>query len=335
MQQAAETPIKVRYSQADPEALRIQLCDRYPLQEPVRCELVQNGMNDVYKVYTGEANYYLRISLAGAHRLADIEDEVAVIRHLAGDGLKVAVPVAGRDGADVWAIRAPEGTRYAVLFTEAEDNPSQDQCQCYWNLGCAVARMHRSIDSSAIVILREPWDDRTLITRPLALLKPYLAHRVKDYTYLADSAADIWTTAGLAEKAPPYFGFCHGDIQPSNFFFADSEPVLFDFDGMGMGWRAYDIAVFAMNMGTWTPGFLEQDVWKAFIGGYESIRKLEEWERRSIPGFAALHALRVMWHHADLRARNSDSHFYCTDPYFDSLIQVFKTWYDRFKAGIS
>lgn len=178
MQQAAETPIKVRYSQADPEALRIQLCDRYPLQEPVHCELVQNGMNDVYKVYTGKANYYLRISLAGAHRLADIEDEVAVIRHLAGDGLKVAVPVAGRDGTDIWALRAPEGTRYAVLFTEAENNPSQNQHQCYWNLGCVVARMHRSVDSSAIVILREPWDDRTLITRPLALLKPYLAHRV-------------------------------------------------------------------------------------------------------------------------------------------------------------
>jgi len=60
------------------------------------------------------------------------------------------------------------------------------------------------------------------------------------------------------------FGFCHGDLHGGNAAFDGDTITMFDFDCCGVGWRAYDIAVYRwlLDMRSTTSN------WKPFLDAY-------------------------------------------------------------------
>jgi Ser/Thr protein kinase RdoA (MazF antagonist) len=323
----SDTYFKVRYSQLDTAALNSVLIKRYNLEEPVSCRLFKNGLNDVYKIKTAKEVYYLRISLTGVHGQRDYEEEISIINTLCENGIRAASPVRCRDGCFVWAISAPEGIRYAVLFSEVKQEPSDDKVKQSYNLGIITAQIHTVADEKSVIVSRPPYDFNQMANKPLSLIQPNISHRPDDYDFLCGAAEKLcrYIKENLNYEKP-YYGYCHGDIQDGNVFYTGDEPEIFDFDCMGYGWRAYDIGVFAMNH---EANYIESDSWKAFLEGYNSIRQLSKIELESVSAFAALHLLWVMGIHADLIDRNQGCIFYCSDYYFNHFIGIFKMWYER------
>lgn len=319
----------VRYSQFNPNALSEELMNRYELEQPVSCRFFSGGINDIYIVKAGEECYYLRISQTGIHNQCDYEEEIFIINTLNENGIDAAAPVRGRDGSFLWKIDAPEGKRYAVLFTEAKNIPSKDDIKKGYNLGRMVAQMHTVADEKNFTVSRAPIDLVQLAKKPLDLIQPYLTHRSEDYEFLKNGAENLsrYIEKNLSLEKP-YFGYCHGDVHSGNVFFEDDKPKLFDFDCMGYGWRAYDICVYAWNETFGNEKYIESEVWKSFLEGYNSIRKLTEAEQASINVFAALRELWLMGLHADVMERNAECSWY-NDGYFNYHIGIFKLWYER------
>jgi Ser/Thr protein kinase RdoA (MazF antagonist) len=322
------TYFPVRYSQLSPDALKVELLKRYNLSENISCRLFDSGLNDIYIIKTSEETFYLRITQAGKYDKIDYEEEVFIINTLCENSISAAAPVRCLDDSFVWEINAVEGIRFAVLFKEAINKPSEDNVKKMYNLGRMLAKIHVISDEKRFKVSRAPIDLMQLAYNPLEKIKPYLAHRKADYEFLKEATNKLSKFVEQIGYDKPYYGYCHGDIHSGNVFFNGDEPVVFDFDCMGYGWRAYDICVYAWNETAGDESYIEKEPWKAFIEGYNSVRQLNELELLAIPAFTALRDLWLMGLHADVIEKNAGCCWY-NDGYFDYRIKIFKLWYER------
>ncbi len=324
-----DTFFPVRSSQLSPVALKNELVKRYDFEESLSCSFFDSGMNDIYKVKVGQEVYYLRISQTGMHEQIDYEEEVYIINALCDNGICAAAPLRCRDSSFVWGINAPEGRRFAVVFKEAKNTPSGDTVTKVFNLGSMVAKMHTIADQKDFTVSRKPIDLMELSKKPLMMIQQHIAERSEDAKFLSVATEKLCQfLESNIRYEKPYYGFCHGDIHSGNVFFEGDLPQMFDFDCMGYGWRAYDICVFAWNETLGNDKYIESDDWKAFIDGYNSVRKLSDAEKDTITAFAALRQLWIMGLHADVIERNAGCSWY-NDEYFNYNIGIFKQWTSR------
>ena len=286
--------INVCYSVIEPDSLKIVLNEQYGFNYNTKCYLYRSSINDVYFVKTDDAVYYLRIANNGARGLTliDYEEEINIMISINDNGVSTAAPVPCRNGKFVWAINAPEGIRYAVLFVGIKSNPSDDHTKSSYSLGQALANIHTISDHKEYKISRPPIDFRLLIEKPLSLLRPYLEpEKPYEFLFICNSLERLreYITEKLSLQKP-FYGFCHGDIS-GNVFFQGEIPTFFDFDYMGYGWRSDEIAFYIWGMEKKNPHYKESEEYKAFIDGYNSVRGLSENEIKCINAFCAIRSI--------------------------------------------
>jgi Ser/Thr protein kinase RdoA (MazF antagonist) len=267
----------------------------YEIGEVTACQFFTGGFNDTYRVKTREGKtYYLRVYRRSWRTLPDILYELDVLNHLRGQGFPAARLLPRRDGSLYYELPAPEGRRYAVLFSEApgrliayDVEPEKVSLQ----YGQAVAWMHNALEGFTSPHARFRVDLELLVDGPLRNIAPYLAHRPEDWAYLQGFAADLrqrivdLPMEGLEE------GFCHGDLQGYHANLdADGTLTFFDFDCGGYGYRAYDLAVFR-----WCARLQNQEEIRRepYLRGYREVRKLNELDIQAIPLFVGA---RYLWH---------------------------------------
>ena len=310
-----------------PQPLAEQLWAHHALPPLQTCCFHHFGLNDTYLITTNDnTRFILRVYRHGWRSIAEIVYEVDVLNHLHAGGINVSTPLPRRDGGFVHTIAAPEGTRYAVLFTYAEGEElnrvvTADNLIRY---GKTVARMHTATDHFSSNHLRETLDADHLITAPIKALAPYLVHRSADQTYLLQLADRMHNKLLELPVDQLEQGFCHGDLHGGNTHFASNGTVTtFDFDCGGPGWRAYDLAVFrwaARSRGK------EQEYWEPFWRGYSSERSLNSLDHEAIPLFIGI---RHLWL-AGIFAQSHWGTSRLNDNFFDFTMRFFKAWEEEY-----
>ena len=317
--------LKVKYSQFDTEELLKELSLQYDLPQDSKCIFYKTGLNDIYKVTSKCGDYYLRISLSNVYSTLQIEEEIQFILHLLKSGISVVEPIQCKNGSYILELNAPEGMRQAVLFHGIEQSPMGEADTLYNNLGELVAKMHIASRTYNKTSVRLSIDEKMLVKEPSSYLNEYLKHRPDDLDFLNKTAMALWDSADkMLSKYDDLLGYCHGDIQPSNYFFKEDRPVIFDFDCMGWGYFAYDLGVLLANLTFHAEDIYEKTVWCAFIDGYNSVRQLNEDEKKSIYIFAALHLLRVLSYHAKCREGNQGAVYFMTDHHLNIFFGAYK-----------
>ena len=305
----------VVYSTLSPDALLAELAGAHTIAGRARCELLQRGLNDTYLVRAGAERYIARLYRAGSHTPAEIAYELELLLHLAGRGVSVSVPIAWRDGRLQRPLAAPEGSRQLVLFSYAAGSPLAWEREEHSAIaGRLAASVHAAADDFACAHPRRPLDLEELVERPLAAVRPFLAHRPGDWRELVGIAARLRERIADAADAGLDWGVCHGDLNVKNIHAGAGAATLFDFDFCGPGWRAFDLAAgpyYAVPEGR--PG-----IWEAFLSGYGEIRALSPGDRESIP---ALHAAARLWS-VGLKARRAaeSGTMRMSDRRFDALL---------------
>src|SRR5205814_5007568 len=119
---------------------------------------------------------------------------------------------------------------------------------CATRLGAALADLHQASADFRSPHRRFRLDLATLLWHPLALVTRTLAHRPTDCAFLTGLAADL--SQRIDAVAPELeTGPLHGDVYHGNVHLTAAGALTwFDFDLCGEGWRAYDLAVFRMNL---------------------------------------------------------------------------------------
>jgi len=317
--------IKVNYSQFSPIALLEELKHHYDLPTDSSCVFFKSGLNDIYKITAQDNCYFLRVSLFNVYNTMQIDEEIRLIHHLRARGLSVVEPIQCKDKSCVLELDAPEGMRQAVLFRGIEQSPTGEANIRMKNLGNLLAQIHTSSLSFQDNSIRPLIDEIMLVEEPTRLLNPFLKHRTDDLDFLSKTALPLWLSVdSMLSGYTEITGFCHGDVQPNNYFFNNEHPVIFDFDCMGCGYFVYDLGVLLANLTFIDNKIYEKDLWHSVIRGYSEVRLLNDDEEKAIYIFAALHMLRILSYHAKCREQNQGAFYYMTDYHLDMFFGAYK-----------
>ncbi|NIM12775.1 MAG: phosphotransferase [Candidatus Aminicenantes bacterium] len=276
------------------QALLERVVSRYPLESPLECHLFNTHLNHVYLVRSGTSTYYLRIPLYDWRTRQDIEEEIHLLNYLQDNGVSTARPVKDKDGHCIQPLHAPEGIRFAVLFTNAGGKPCDisDKKQNY-RFGEIIGRIHRLTDKMNKKYNKFHLDLDYLLEKPVERMCRFLPHKKYLTYYLKEIKENLEREVERLPKTTPGYGICHGDLHMRNIHFdRHLNPTIFDFDCFGYGWRGYEIGSYLYNL-IHTPKAAANRVnWRKafdeFLTGYDGENVLTHEEFNTIKIFAVI-----------------------------------------------
>ncbi|BAZ10778.1 aminoglycoside phosphotransferase [Calothrix sp. NIES-4071] len=288
--------IRVIHSILEGAALIDIVLSEYQINKPHSCKLYKRGLNDTYLVEAEQDRYILRVYRHSWRNKEEINFELELLFFLHKQSQPVAYPLLRKDGNFTTNVMAPEGIRYAALFTYAPGravNEKLDVRQSYI-LGETLAKIHSYLNNFKTSFTRPQLNNQYLLHQPLLAIKSLYKYRQYDIDYLEQSIEIIQgqIAAFRLPSSAPEYGICVGDVHSGNAHFTEqNEPTLFDFDQCGYGWRAFDIAKFLHAANRMK---IEVTVRNSFIDGYQTIRNLSKDELASIPVFVKAAHIWVM-----------------------------------------
>ncbi|TCK17495.1 Ser/Thr protein kinase RdoA (MazF antagonist) [Thiogranum longum] len=310
---------KVQASILSAQALQEQILSRYRLDSPVSCRLHKYGVNDTYRVNAADSLYFLRIYSLCYSEYAAIQREVRLLQALREQNVSVGCPVADRAGETIHHIQAPEGLRYAVLFSGGQgkqiDAKFESQMEA---LGAWVGRFHSAADDLNMPGVRGDMDIQRMVNRNVQSVLPRLLDREQDRDFLQTLAGQLTTKLSQLTGQSADTGIIHGDLHMDNAVFSDNQEItVFDFADSGIGWRLYDLGVALFLIRTRLQDTEQQDsAWKALLRGYRKHRYLPDEAARNVTLFVAL---KILWL-LDFRTRVGDRHGdgWLNDEYYEA-----------------
>ena len=270
------------YSMVDAAALAQLLEQTYGFSG-VRCQLIKGTVRDTYLVITRDQRYILCIYRHGDRSAAQIEAELAFIDHLYAHDLPVPPAIPDQQGQRLLRLTAPEGERYAVVFTyiDGQQLSKTPNPTTMTRLGQVLARLHLAAAQLTMPLQRPCIDFDALVHWALTAFEAAAPQRVEDIAYLRDVAAQLRPRFSSLPTTESAYGLVHGDLIPSNVQITrDGQPALLDFDFCGYGWRMYDLATLRVEINYWNMG---EAIWQAFLEGYQSVRSIGEEDYAALP----------------------------------------------------
>lgn len=267
------------------ETIVSRILPHYEIEMPCSCHFWNRGLSDIYVVETACQQYILRVSHHHWRSKSEIEFELDLLCFLQQRQLPVAYPLKTSDGKLSIEINAPEGKRYAALFTFAPGcvalgdlNPQQSHL-----LGFNLAKLHQTSVDFLTLHQRQPLTLEYLLDDSFKEIAPFLQHKTVDLNYLIELIAQIKHQLQDFPTESPFWTVCWGDPHSGNAHFTPQcEVTLFDFDQCGYGWRIFDIAKFlqvSLRTG------ISKSVREAFLAGYQSVCEISKIELSSLQAF--------------------------------------------------
>lgn len=293
-QEGKNRPFPVQYSTLSSEALKQRILSRYVFRHAIRCDYLYRGLNDNYVVIDADSKYILRVYRHNWRNLRDIETEMEILQYLRTNGVSVSFPISDRKGSLIQQIDAPEGLRYAVLFSYAKGEPPVAELTRNQSLhtGRELAKIHNLTVNMRLRNSRCHLDIISLLNESFYAVKPFIEDRRDDLAIFEDVTEKLKTKFESISLDGLPFGICHGDLYPGNYHFTGSDEVtIFDFDACCCNWFISDIAAYCYAVQSFKNA---GEIINAFLEGYQETRKLSALEIELIPYFGAVSHIWVL-----------------------------------------
>lgn len=302
--------------------------EKYQLSENYHCKLFRTGVNHTYFISDHDTKFVLRVYCHNWRTKIEIEQELALLELLKCHSLSISYPVPDPNGNLIQEINAPEGNRYAVLFSFAKGEKmrfmSNETC---FSIGSLIAKIHSITENKKIN--RVNYDSEVLLNQSYSLLKPYFSENLNEMKFLENIVQNFpkkfKEINGLENSA----GIVHLDIWYDNLSVNDkNEITIFDFDNCGNGLLVLDVAYFLKQL-----FFIEADKndyeskAKSFLNGYQKIRNLSAKEIELIPEAGAS----IFAFYLGVQAQRFDwSNIFFTENYLKMFVGRIKNWLDYY-----
>jgi Ser/Thr protein kinase RdoA (MazF antagonist) len=279
----------VEYSSLSATALLNFIVHQYKLEAEASILFLKRGFNDTYQITSGNKKFILRVYKYKWRRLADIETELQLLLHLSNNGISVSIPLTDIKKEYIQHFHAPEGLRYAVLFSYAEGKQIKKiTVEQAYLLGVETGSIHLLTQNKQMGVTAQDYNIADQFCHTIQVLQPVLIHHQPQCEYLVQLKRQFIARFENIQEGELTKGICHGDLQSENFHITEKNKfTFFDFDFFGTGYLIYDIGVFMWYDHKNKP----PEIMTSFLKGYESRRKLSSTEHQLIPWFSTLRAV--------------------------------------------
>lgn len=248
------------------------------------CKLFRTGINHTYLINSNNVKYAFRVYSYNWRSKSDIQDELDLLLKLRQNNVSVSYPIADAYGNSIQTIRAPEGVRYAVLFSFAKGGKVRvmDNEICF-KVGALMAKIHTV--AFAHNNNRVNYSAETLLKLPYKRVGTFFSEALPEMQFLKQQANEISDYFNNVDTTNINIGIIHLDIWYDNMAITNNNEItVFDFDFYGNGWLIFDVAYFCKQLfHIETDKDRYEEKIKSFLNGYQSITELSNEELQLIP----------------------------------------------------
>lgn len=324
-QQYSMTTLPVIASTLSETELGNFIKEKYQLSESFQCKLFRTGVNHTYFISDNETKFVFRVYCYKWRTKKEIEQELELLNLLRNHSFSISYPISDSNKE----INAPEGIRYAVLFSFAKGEKmrfmSNETC---FSIGSLMAKIHNITENKKIA--RINYDSEILLNKPYNLLNQYFNEELDKMKFLKEIARKIPEKFEEINGLENTTGIVHLDIWYDNFSVNnENEITIFDFDNCGNGLLILDVGYFLKQL-----FFIESDKneyelkAKNFLNGYQKVRNLSTKEIELIPEAGAS----IFVFYLGVQAQRFDwSNIFFTENYLKMFVGRIKNWLDYYE----
>ncbi|MBP6302385.1 MAG: phosphotransferase [Bacteroidia bacterium] len=304
--------------------------EKYQLSENFKCKLFRTGVNHTYFISNNETKFVFRVYCHKWRTKIEIQQELELLNLLKENNLSISFPISDQNGDLIQEINAPEGLRYAVLFTFAEGEKMRFMTNktCY-AIGSIMAKIHNITASKKID--RVSYNSDILLNKAYNYLNLFFSDDLSEMKYIKQVSSKISKEFEENNLLENQRGIVHLDIWYDNLSVnKEDEITIFDFDNCGNGFLILDVGYFCKQL-----FFIESDKneyemkIESFLNGYRKERSLSEEELKLIPESGAS----IFIFYLGVQAQRFDwSNIFLTENYLKMYIGRIKNWIDYYKA---
>ncbi|WP_207515510.1 phosphotransferase enzyme family protein [Longitalea luteola] len=315
-------PFPVVCSTLSATHLAVYLQQQYGLGTATTCRLIRAAINHAYLVTDGMHKYVFRIYSLHWRSETEIAEEIRLLQLLQENDIPVSYALPDQQGNRIQQIPAPEGIRFAVLFSYAKGEKVMNYSEAlHCKLGAIMARMHTI--TRDLPVQRVKYDHKVLLTDPFQLIRQYIDLETEEMRFMQHAQKQVLRSFLNAPVHLLRKGVVHLDIWFDNLHIYNNEDItLFDFDFCGNGWLLLDIAYYVLQLvNTEREPEPFQRKLESFYKGYESITPVPEAEKQLIP-FASV-GLYIFYLGVQCSRFENWTNSYLNENYLKRYINVF------------
>ncbi len=254
--------------------------EKYGLNINYDCKLFRTGMNHTYFLSDNGTKYVFRVYCHNWRTKTEVNEEIKLLKLLNENNLSVSYPIQDKNGEFIQEINAPEGIRYAVLFSFAKGDKIRftDKETCFL-IGSLMSKIHNLTLNKTID--RISYNKESLLKLPYQHLKKIFPEKLPEMKFIKE--IDKYFQKNDFENT--LNGIVHMDIWYDNMAVTKEKEITFyDFDFCGNGSQILDIGYFCKQLFHIENDKKEYEMkMKCFLDGYQSIRPLSNSELKLIP----------------------------------------------------
>lgn len=265
--------------------LGLFLQKKYALSKDAKCQLIKAGINDTYLVTDHTEKFVLRVYSLDWRTKTEIEEEIRLLNQLKENGISISYPIPDKENNHIQTLNAPEGDRFAVLFSFA---PGEKQHiiseETHFQIGQLIARLHKITVNQRLN--RIDYTPEVILMDSLNKVSAFLSSDTEEIHFMRSAQSYLMKEFETADFSQIRQGIVHLDIWFDNLnITADNQVTIFDFDFCGNGWICLDVAYYILqlhNIEKYEAKDYQPKV-DHFLNGYESVTPLSAEEKRLIP----------------------------------------------------
>ena len=151
----------------------------YNLNDSFECKLFRTGLNHTYFISDNKQTFVIRVYCRNWRTKAEIKEELNLLLLLKKNNISVSYPIADKEMNMIQEINAPEGLRYAVLFSFAKGKKMRFMSDntCY-EIGMLMAKFHNITANKSIN--RANYNAELLLKHSYCLLKSFFLEELEE-----------------------------------------------------------------------------------------------------------------------------------------------------------
>jgi Ser/Thr protein kinase RdoA (MazF antagonist) len=120
------------------------LQEKYALSKDTKCQLIKAGINDTYLVIDNLDKFVFRVYSFNWRTKSEIGEEIKLLNQLKQNDISISYPLSDIENNYIQTLNAPEGGRFAVLFTFASGEKLHISSEeTHFQIGQLMARLHK------------------------------------------------------------------------------------------------------------------------------------------------------------------------------------------------
>jgi len=265
--------------------LGLFLQENYALSKDAKCQIIKAGINDTYLITDDNGKFVFRVYSLSWRTKMEIEEEIRLLNQLKENGISISYPLPDKESNYIQTLNAPEGDRFAVLFTFAAGEKQHIISEeTHFQIGQLIARLHKITIHQRLN--RIDYTPEAILVDSLNKVSAFLSSDTEEMNFMKSAQSYLMKEFESADKSQIRQGIVHLDIWFDNLnITADNHVTIFDFDFCGNGWLCLDVAYYILqlhNIEKYEAKDYQPKV-DHFINGYESVTPLSAEEKRLIP----------------------------------------------------